>query len=177
MRIVVLSRNPQQFLAEYSEFSGFDSLTFLKGDIQQRDTLPWGYSFTHVLHAATDSTIGPSLTPLQRYDQIVDGTRNILDLALSTGARRFLLTSSGGIYGSQPADLAAISEDWSGSPPLNEPNTAYSQAKRAAEHLVALVSSQYGLETVVALSLRSWGQTTAQRALRHRQFHSRCPHR
>ena len=150
LRIVVLSRNPEQFLAEYSEFSGFDSLTFLKGDIQQRDTLPWGYSFTHVLHAATDSTIGPSLTPLQRYDQIVDGTRNILDLALSTGARRFLLTSSGGIYGSQPADLAAISEDWSGSPPLNEPNTAYSQAKRAAEHLVSLVSSQYGLETVVA---------------------------
>lgn len=149
-RIVVISRNPEQFLAEYSEFSGYDSLTFLKGDIQQRDTLPWGYSFTHVLHAATDSTIGPSLTPLQRYDQIVDGTRNILDLALYTGARRFLLTSSGGIYGSQPADLAAISEDWPGSPPLTEPNTAYSQAKRAAEHLCALVSAQNDLESVVA---------------------------
>ena len=149
-QFVVLSRNPERFLAEYPEFSGHPSITFLKGDIQQRDTLPWGQSFTHVLHAATDSTIGPSLTPLQRYEQIVDGTRNILDLAVATGARRFLFTSSGAIYGPQPADLVANPEDWPGSPPLAEPSTAYGQAKRAAEHLCALVGEQHGLETVVA---------------------------
>ena len=148
--IVVLSRNPDQFLAVYPEFRNHQSITFIEGDIQQRDSLPWGYSFTHVLHAATDSTIGPSLTPLQRYDQIVDGTRNILDLAVATGARRFLLTSSGAIYGPQPADLAAIPEDWPGSPALAEPSTAYGQAKRAAEHLCALFSKQHGIETVIA---------------------------
>ena len=148
--IVVLSRNPDLFLASYPEFSGHSSITFLQGDIQQRDYLPWGNSFTHILHAATESTIGPSLIPLQRYDQIVDGTRNILDLAVATGARRFLLTSSGAIYGPQPADLAAIPEDWSGSPPLAQPSTAYGQAKRAAEHLCALFSEQHGIETVIA---------------------------
>jgi len=148
--VVVLSRNPAPFLAAFPEFAGHCQISFVQGDIQQRDTLPWGHSFTHVLHAATDSTIGPSLTPLQRYNQIVYGTRNILDLAVATGARRFLLTSSGGIYGPQPADLAAIPEDWPGSPPLAEPSTAYSQAKRAAEHLCALVGEQHGLETVVA---------------------------
>jgi dTDP-glucose 4,6-dehydratase len=148
--ITVLSRDPEQFLAECPEFSGNPSITFLKGDIQQRESLPWGHNYTHVLHAATDSTIGPSLTPLQRYDQIVDGTRNILDLAVATGAHRFLLTSSGAVYGPQPSELAAIPEDWSGSPPLAEPSTAYGQAKRAAEHLCALVGEQHGLETVVA---------------------------
>ena len=149
-QIFILSRNPEAFLAANSEYSESPSITFLKGDIQQRDTLPWGHSFTHVLHAATDSTNGPSLTPLQRYDQIVDGTRNILDLTVATGARRFLLTSSGAIYGPQPADLAAIPEDWPGSPPLAELSTAYAQGKRAAEHLCALVGEQHGLETVVA---------------------------
>jgi len=148
--IAVLSRNPEQFLAAYPEFSGHSSITLLKGDIQHRNSLPWDQTFTHVLHAATASTIGPSLTPLQRYDQIVDGTRNILDMAVATGARRFLLTSSGAIYGPQPADLAAIPEDWPGSPPLSESSTAYGQAKRAAEHLCALVGEQHGLETVVA---------------------------
>ena len=148
--ITVLSRNPDQFLAACPEFSGHPSITFLKGDINQLDSLPWHQKFTHVLHAATESTIGPSLTPLQRFDQIVDGTRNILDLAVATGARRFLLTSSGAIYGPQPADLAAIPEDWPGSPELAEPSTAYGQAKRAAEHLCALVGEQHGLETVVA---------------------------
>ena len=149
-QISVLSRNPEQFLAAYPEFSGHPSITFLKGDIQQRDTLPWSHSFTHVLHAAADSTIGPRLTPMQRYDQIVDGTRNILDLAVATGARRFLLTSSGAIYGPQLADLVAIPEAWPGSPPLSEASTAYGQAKRSAEHLCALVGEQHGLETVVA---------------------------
>ena len=148
--VVVLSRIPASFLAAYPEFAGHHQISFLQGDIQHRDSLPWGHSFTHVLHAATESTIGPSLTPLQRYDQIVDGTRNILDLAVATGARRFLLTSSGGIYGPQPADVAAIREDWPGSPPLSESSTAYGQAKRAAEHLCALVGDQHGLETVVA---------------------------
>jgi dTDP-glucose 4,6-dehydratase len=149
-QITVLSRNPECFLAANPEFNGHPSLTFEKGDIQQRDSLPWDQTFTYVLHAATDSTTGPSLTPLQRYDQIVDGTRNILDLAVVTGARRFLLTSSGAIYGRQPADLPAILEHWPGSPPLAEPSTAYGQAKRAAEHLCALMGEQHGIETVVA---------------------------
>jgi len=148
--VVVLSRDPAPFLAAFPEFAEHCQISFVQGDIQLRDTLPWGHSFTHVLHAATDSTIGPSLTPLQRYDQIVDGTRNILDLAVATGARRFLLTSSGAIYGPQPADLVAIPEDWPGSPPLAEASTAYGQAKRAAEHLCALVGQQHGLETVIA---------------------------
>ncbi len=148
--LAVLSRNPQQFLIANPEFSEHPSITFLKGDIQQRHSLPWDQSFTHVLHAATDSTIGHSLTPLQRHDQIVEGTRNILDLAVATGARRFLLTSTGAIYGPQPADLAAIPEDWPGSPPLAAPRTAYGQAKRVAEHLCALFAEQHGLETVVA---------------------------
>ena len=148
--VVVLSRNPEHFLSAYPEFGSHRQISFLRGDIQDRDSLPLSHTFTHVLHAATDSTIGPSLTPLQRYDQIVEGTRNILNLAVATGAHRFLLTSSGAIYGPQPADLEAIPEDWPGSPPLDEPSTAYGQAKRAAEHLCALLGEQHGLETVVA---------------------------
>lgn len=148
--VVVLSRNPELFLSGYPELAANGKISFLKGDILNRESLPWGHAFSHVLHAATDSTIGPSLTPLQRYDQIVDGTRNILDLAVATGARRFLLTSSGAIYGPQPTDLEALPEDWLGSPPLAEPSTAYGQAKRAAEHLCALFGAQHGLDTVVA---------------------------
>ena len=103
--IVVVSREPERFQAAYPELSACDGLSFHKGDIQNRASLPWAESFSHVLHAATDSTLGPSLSPLQRFQQIVEGTTNILDLTVATGARRFLLTSSGGIYGPQPSDL------------------------------------------------------------------------
>lgn len=148
--IHILSRKPDLFLDAYPEFSGERQVSFAQGDIQKRELLPWSKKFTHVIHAATDSTIGPGLTPLQRHDQIFDGTRNILDLAVATGARRFLLTSSGGIYGPQPAHLSAFHEEWSSSPPLSQTATAYSQAKRAAEHLCALYREAYGIETVIA---------------------------
>ena len=158
LAIVVLSRDPERFQAAYPELSACDGLIFLKGDIQNRVSLPWGESFSHVLHAATDSTLGPNLSPLQRFQQIVEGTTNILDLAVATGARRFLLTSSGGIYGPQPSDLEAIPEVWRGSPPMDEPSTAYSQAKRAAEHLCALYREAHGLETVIARCFAFVGQ-------------------
>jgi len=148
--IIILSRNPEFFISQYPDLTSNRSISFLKGDIEFRNSLPWDHQFTHVLHAATDSTQGPSLTPRQRYDQIVDGTRNILDLAIATGARRFLLTSSGAIYGPQPVDVSTISEDFPGSPLLCEPSTAYGQAKRAAEHHCALYREAHGLETVIA---------------------------
>lgn len=148
--IVVLSRRPEQFLAAYPELAGHRSVTLEKGDVQQRDSLPWNRNFTHVLHAATDSTTGPGIAPLARYDQIVNGTRNILDLAVSTGAHRFLMTSSGAVYGPQPAELNAIPEDWPGSPSLFDTDAAYGQGKRAAEYTCTLYRDRYGIETVIA---------------------------
>lgn len=122
------------------------------------DSLPRGLAFTHVLHAATDSTNGPKLLPLQRYDQIVIGTRNILDLALASGASKFLLTSSGSVFGPQPQDMEGIPEDYLGMPDSLNPNNAYSVAKRSAEHLSALYQDQHRLETVIARCFAFIGQ-------------------
>lgn len=149
-QIYVLSRDPQQFQSAYPNLATRERISFIQGDIQDRQSLPWDESFTHVLHAATDSTVGPLLKPLARFNQIIDGTRNMLDLALATNAERFLLTSSGGIYGQQPPELEAIPENWPGCPPLNMVSSAYSQAKRAAEHICELYRDAHGLHTVVA---------------------------
>ena len=107
-------------------------------------------NFTHVIHAATDSAIGPRLAPLDCYYQILDGTRNILDLAVSAGASRFLYISSGAVYGPQSIHLTAIPETFPGSPPLNDIGSVYGNAKRAAEHICSLVSDEYGLDIVIA---------------------------
>jgi len=149
-KLCILSRDPQTFHAAHPGLADDVRIRFRQADIQNRESLPWDQSFTHVLHAATESTIGPTLTPLERFNQIVTGTSNILDLAVATGAQRFLLTSSGGIYGPQPADLEAICEDWPGCPPLDQASSAYSQAKRAAEHLCALYRDAHGLQITVA---------------------------
>jgi len=145
-RCTLLSRRPEAFLQRHPEFAG---LRWHAGDVLKPETLPHGERFTHVLHAAADSTLGPQLTPLQRYDQIVDGTRHLLDFAVASGARRFLLTSSGGVYG-RLEGATGVREDCQQMPdPLN-PAHAYGVGKRAAEHLCALYGQAHGLETVVA---------------------------
>ena len=149
--VTVLSRSPENFLAQYPEFSGQPWLRFHRGDILQPATFPAvATTFTHVLHAAADSTFGPQLTPLERYTQIVDGTRHLLDYAVARNIPRFLLTSSGGVYGPQPQDMEQIPEGYNSMPdPLN-PQHAYSVAKRCAEHLCALYQDSHGLQTVIA---------------------------
>jgi len=148
--VTVLSRSPRVFLDRCPEFAGHDWLTLHQGDILEPDSLPSDGAFTHLLHAAADSTLGPQFSPLQRYLQIVDGTRHMLDYAVSHGIRRFLLTSSGGVYGPQPQDMEKIPESYNGMPdPLN-PQHAYSVAKRAAEHLCSLYQDRYGIQPVIA---------------------------
>jgi UDP-glucuronate decarboxylase len=148
-RFTLLSRDPERFRVGYGELLAGLNVELVAGDIQRPETLPAG-DYTHILHAATDSTFGPQLTPLQRYNQIVDGTRNILDFAVAHKVGRFLLTSSGGVYGAQPSEMMQMPESYNGMPnPLN-PNHAYSVAKRCAEHLCALYKESHGLETVIA---------------------------
>ncbi len=148
--VTVVSRDPQNFLVRYPEFAGLTWLRFHTGDIEDPNSLPRTGDFTHIIHAAADSTLGPRLAPLERFWQIVAGTRNLLDLGVKVGAKRFLLVSSGGVYGPQPPEVTALDEAWAVSPDPRHPANAYSLGKRAAEHLCALYQDAYGIEVVIA---------------------------
>ena len=149
-RLTALTRDPGQFLRRYPEFSGHAWLEFHQGDISSPETLPASGRFSHILHAAADSTNGHILNPLARFDQILGGTRNILDFAVAVGARRFLYTSSGAVYGEQAPRTDGIPETLCSAPDPMLQNNAYGVAKYAAEHLCALYHQHHGLETVVA---------------------------
>jgi len=146
-RLTVLSRDPDAFLQRFPALATLPQLRWLRGDILQPTSLPFQERFSHVLHAAADSTLGPQLTALQRFDQVVMGTRNMLELAAATGARRFLLTSSGGVYGSIEA-ARGVAETCLTMPDPLQPGQVFNVAKRTAEHLCALYQDR--LEVVIA---------------------------
>lgn len=149
-QVDLLSRDPQAFLSAHPEFQALASLRLLQGDILLPESLPRGERYTHVLHAAADSTRWQHLSPLARFDQIVQGTRHVLDIAVASGARRFLLASSGGVYGPVPVGMDRVPETFQGMPDPLDPAQAYGVGKRMAEHLCALYRERHGLETVVA---------------------------
>ena len=146
----ILTRNPQKFLVEYPEFNNISWLSFHSGDICYPQTFPRNDRYTHILHAATDSTVGLQLSPIERYHQIAEGTKNLLEYASMNEIQRFLLTSSGGIYGPQPADMEKIPETYSGELSTLNAQNAYSMGKRTAEHLCALYRDRYGIDFVIA---------------------------
>jgi dTDP-glucose 4,6-dehydratase len=105
--------------------------------------------FSHVIHAGTDTR--PPRTAAERlgvFDSIVGGTRRTLEFARHSGARRFLLTSTGAVYGRQPLDLAHVPEDYSGGPDPLDPAHAGAEAKRAAETLCAIYSDTHLTPTI-----------------------------
>jgi dTDP-glucose 4,6-dehydratase len=139
-RALLLTRGPDAFIAQSPHLALAAPVDLLAGDVRSF-SFPPGV-FSHVIHAATAASARLNgENPLLMLDTIITGTRRVLDFSLQCGAKRFLLTSSGAVYGRQPAGMTHIPEDFPGAPPLLEPGSAYGQGKRLAEHLCAL----YGL--------------------------------
>jgi dTDP-glucose 4,6-dehydratase len=104
-----------------------------------------------VIHAATPASVELSRNdPLQMLDIIVAGTRRVLDFAASHGTGKFLLTSSGAVYGRQRSDITHLPEDYTGGPDTMDASSAYGEGKRLAEFLAATYSRQHGLEAKIA---------------------------
>jgi dTDP-glucose 4,6-dehydratase len=107
--------------------------------------------FSYVIHAATEASAKLNQEdPLLMFDTIVEGTRHTLEFARACNAKKFLLTSSGAVYGKQPSEITHISEDYLGAPDLMNSNSAYGEGKRASEMLCCLYAKQYGIEAKIA---------------------------
>jgi dTDP-glucose 4,6-dehydratase len=146
---LVLTRDFNAFQKKAPHLAANPAITFLIGDVRDF-TFPAG-EFSHIMHAATSASAKlNSEDPLLMFDTIIEGTRHTLDFAAQCQARNFLLTSSGAVYGRQPANMTHVSEDYGGAPDPADPNSAYGEGKRAAELLCALYSKKYGIETKVA---------------------------
>jgi nucleoside-diphosphate-sugar epimerase len=144
---VGLSRYPGLLARKAPHLTQDPAITLHAADVRHGD-FPQG-TFSHVIHAATEASAKVnSETPLLMFDTIVEGTRRALQFSLAGSVTRFLLVSSGAIYGTQPPQLTHIGESFEGGPdPLN-PANSYAEGKRSAELLCSLAASPRMATTV-----------------------------
>lgn len=146
---LVLTRNPDILRNKAPHLLENPSIKFHIGDVRSFD-FPDG-EFSHIIHAATAASAKLNdEDPLEMLDTIIDGTRRTLDFAVKCGAKKFLLTSSGAVYGKQPPEVTHIPEDYMGGPDTMNPSSAYAEGKRVSELLCAIYSKKFGIECKIA---------------------------
>jgi dTDP-glucose 4,6-dehydratase len=148
IRATVLSREPARFLHRHPHWQAQSWLTFHRGNV--RDFSFPANHYDLLIHAATDTSVAAHARPLDIFTDIVDGTRHVLDFAAQAGVKRVLLTSSGAVYGPQPADVTHIREDARFACPPESVASAYGEGKRAMELLGTLYHANHGIEPVIA---------------------------
>lgn len=145
----VLTRRPDSAKLTLPHLMLDPAIDLLEGDVRTFE-FPKG-EYSHIIHAATDASAKlNNENPLLMLDTIIEGTRRTLDFATNCKAEKFLLTSSGAVYGKQPPEMAHVPEDYLGSPDPLDPRSAYGIGKRTAEHLCSLYEKQNDIHTTIA---------------------------
>jgi nucleoside-diphosphate-sugar epimerase len=145
----LLTRSPKAFLEKCPHLANETSLHFCTGDVRNF-TFPDG-EFPFFIHAATEASARLIVEdPLYMLSTAIEGSRRSLEFAASHATRKFLLTSSGAVYGEQPANLTHIVEAYRGAPNQLDPASVYSEGKRAAELMCAVYGKTHGFECKIA---------------------------
>lgn len=155
-RVTVLTRSPEAFASSMPHIYHDTHVECVRGDVREFE-FPNGPYAAIVHGAASSDNAWNRANPSEAVDTIVSGTRRTLEFARQCGARRFLLLSSGAVYGRQPADLAKLDEEHAGAPALvGTAEAAYGESKRVAE-VLALLAAADGVEVVAARIFSCYG--------------------
>jgi len=133
LEILSISRDPVSFFKKYPHFLEHQEFRLYAGDIcNDISALDLG-SLDLTIHAATD-VVG-KINPIDLMKTCVDGTKNVIKAAKEKGCQKFLLLSSGAIYGKQPLHIGCLTESYIGGVDLASPQSAYSLGKQVSEWL------------------------------------------
>lgn len=148
--ITLLTRNPSAFRASLPFLASDPAITLLSGDVRSFE-FPTG-SFDFVIHSATTNAreTFEGESALAKWETLAYGTHRVLELARRCGAKRMLFTSSGVVYGAQPAGLDRIPEDYRGGPVPGYSQRGLAEGKRAAEFLCQTIAEQAGISLCIA---------------------------
>jgi len=156
---VVLTRNPDRFKNRAPRLAADPALRLVQGDVRTlaagEITRQLGVNeparFSFVIHGASETTLSANeREPVKVLETSLEGTRRALDFAVESGAKNFLLLSSGAVYGEQPPAMTQVPESYRGAPDVALPLSAYGEGKRLAEMLCAIYQRAHGLDCRLA---------------------------
>jgi dTDP-glucose 4,6-dehydratase len=155
VQVAALSREPERFLRVSPHLGSWRGLSWVRGSVATLtpEMMP-GARFDWVVHLATEGDLRVTAAdPAAATAVIAGGTRRALEFGAASGARRFLLTSSGSVYAPQAPEVGLLTEDQAlGSTGGTRPDAHAigAEAKRLAERLCLEAPREWGLCAVIA---------------------------
>lgn len=149
LEIVVLSRDPEAFLkGRGRHLSRHPALSFITGDILDFETPPGNFSHLLLFASEGDGLHSPDW-PLRYVSGTVDGTRRLLDMAASCGARSVMMASSGAIYHALESSSSPFREELGDIDGYLRSQNIYSESKRMMEILLADGARRHGYRALI----------------------------
>ena len=149
--VLILTRSFEDFRKKVPHLAANSSIKFHLGDVRDF-TFPQG-EYSHIIHAATTNAVATfnNEDPLVKFDTTAQGTRHTLDFAVRCKAKKFLMTSSGSVYGKAPVGMTHITEDYIGAPSnMDFVGSALGEGKRVAEFFCAYYAEKHGFDVQIA---------------------------
>lgn len=159
--VIALGRSEGAASARFGDRLNSPRFEFLRQDVTE--PLPKGLQADYIVHAAGNAhPRAYALDPVGTMNAAYLGALNLLEHGRSHGLRRFLMISSGEVYGQPDENLDAFDESFSGYVDPMQSRSCYPSAKRAAETLCASYRSQYSLDVVVARPCHVYGPSQTE---------------
>ena len=132
------------------------SVELIRGDLADRATIEKAlrsFSANAVIHVAGSIQAGESMIdPGKYYRNNVVNSINLLDAMIASGVKRFVFSSSAGVYGN-PVRVPIVEDD-----PVNPVNT-YGETKLAIERAASWYGIGYGLRSIFLRYFNAAGAT------------------
>lgn len=149
--IYILTRDSKAFYNSNPKLIDCIFIRVVEGDIRNFEIT--AAKVDYIIHGASTSNVEKftGKSSLYRFENIVFGAHHLLQIAKNLSTKKILFISSGAVYGGASGYTGPISESCNNGPNLySDPESCYSEGKRAAELLHILYSKTYGIEITVA---------------------------
>ena len=159
--VIAVGRDKSKAKRRFDEHFDNPLFSFYEADINRDFDIPRRADY--VIHAASNThPLQYSNDPVGTILTNVTGTKNVLDYAKESGAKRTVFLSSVEIYGENRGDVERFDEGYLGYIDCNTLRAGYPEGKRAGEALCQAYRKQYGLDIVIPRLSRTYGPTMTE---------------
>lgn len=155
MRLVLLVKNLNKAQKVFNELLQDKNIIIINNDIMS--PIEINEKVDYIIHGASPTSSKYFVEhPVETIDTIINGTKNMLELAKNSKVNSFIFLSSLEVYG-KPLMKRAIVEDEYGYIDNLNIRSSYSEGKRLAECLCVSYNKEYGVPIKIARLSQTFG--------------------